>query len=229
MTASCGESRLLRSKSMCVACPESDSAALRALSAQQLVANLAAFWSVRLDSRAFAVRNKQMRLAVFVFRNAALRDDSKVELPSDVDSLDVQMAGPIVGPDMSKLGVSVRLWIERLQQQSPSLHLEWLNGWRGLLDFLEGRVLKIGTMFSGCEVVKHVINAILHELEVLYNLKIPTDSLWMCEKSGTKQMFLRNQFSPDIIFRDAADMASLFSHNVVTGTSCAVPYVDVFR
>ena len=43
----------------------------------------------------------------------------------------------------SKLGVTIRLWIDKLAASSPSLHLEWLQGWRALEKFLDGKPLKV--------------------------------------------------------------------------------------
>ena len=73
----------------------------------------------------------------------------------------------------------------------------------------------MGTMFSGCEIVHHVLEALSQELLSLYDLAIDVELCWLCEKNERKQKFLINQFKPDIVFRDAEEVVSKLSHNVL--------------
>ena len=128
---------------------------------------------------------------------------------------------------MPKLGSQIRLWIDKLHSESPALHLEWVAGLRRLDEFFQGKPLRIGTLYSGCDIAQKVTAALFHELNILYGFDLVADFRWGCEMKKEKQEFLQNQFEPDILFRDASDVANLFSFNEVSGEMCAVPYVDV--
>ena len=87
-------------------------------------------------------------------------EESDLGAPREPELVELEPADQEMFSNMTKLGVWIRLWIDKMQTQSPSLHLECLQGWRGLVDHFNGRPLKVGTMFSGCEIVHHVIEAL---------------------------------------------------------------------
>ena len=158
-----------------------------------------------------------------------LAEDEQLQDES-YDMEDLFGSSPEVGganPPESKLAVWMRRWMQKLLGGSPGLHLEWLEGWRSMESYLDGQPLTVGTMFSGCDIIVKVLECLFAELRVAYSLNLTIEQKWLCEINKAKQKFLRNQYGPLYLFRDAAEVVELFSHNVVSDSRVAVPFVHL--
>lgn len=82
-------------------------------------------------------------------------------------------------------------------------------------------------MFSGCDIIQHVLTALFDVVHQRYDLQVPFEMEWLCESIPAKQEFLLNQHESQLLFRDAAQVATLFAHDVVSKGMCAVPYAEL--
>ena len=86
--------------------------------------------------------------------------------------------------------------------------------------------MTVGTIFTGCDVVHHVLQSLAWAWMVMYNISFTFSMSFGCEKNEDKQRFLLREFpTMKRLFRDAVDLASTYAHDVKSGTMQLVPTV----
>ena len=106
------------------------------------------------------------------------------------------------------------------------LLLEWATG---VSSFIETASPEIGfaTAFAGCDITVKVVRLLQEHINEVLGTHVELSHVWACEKNPQKQQFLKDQFSPRLLFNDFAEVSSDSAYDVVSGSKQIVPYAEI--
>ena len=106
-------------------------------------------------------------------------------------------------------------------------HMRWVGNIRAFVESLKGEPLRVGTIFSGCDIIHVVMNVLSTFWAKMYNLKFTTEFLYMCEADAKKQEFLKRHIQPARLFSEAGALGELTAHCVIANERVPIPHVDI--
>ena len=127
----------------------------------------------------------------------------------------------------SRLADTVFMWHDAMSSFTSDLHLEWIGAFRTFVSSLGGRSLKIGSMFSGCDILDPVLGTLADVWARLYDVVFPYNIVFACERDEAKVQFLRHVFAPSRLFRDAQELGNLTAYCLTEEAMVPVPYTDL--
>lgn len=125
------------------------------------------------------------------------------------------------------LADSAFLWHDKFSQTMSAAHMQWVRLLRAFASSLEGSTLLVGSMFSGSEVLRVVLDVMTEFWRGMYGVNIKIQHTFMCERDTAKQRFLIEQHSPPILFREAQELGNLTAWCAIKGEAVPVPYCDL--
>ena len=115
------------------------------------------------------------------------------------------------------------LWMQQMARD-PDTHLQWIDGLRQFaLDC--GGVCKIGTLFSGTDVVMKVLNVHSAYWKHAFGIELRFEHAFAAEKNPSKQEFLREHAKVPVLFGDANDVLGNSAINLITNERVSIPWV----
>ena len=125
------------------------------------------------------------------------------------------------------LAETVYLWFDGLANNMSDIHLKWVGNFRSFIAGLGSQPLRMGTMYTGCDIIRSCMEVLAKFWSSMYNTTVSIEHIFMCECDERKQDFLIGQFSPPILFTDAAELGNLSAFCRIAGEQVPVPHVDV--
>jgi len=125
--------------------------------------------------------------------------------------------------EVSPLAEATCLWHEAMTMQ-PDTHVEFLDALRGFARRVNG-VCKVGTLFSGSDMIKPVFHALSDYWKYTYDVSVRFEFLFAAERDELKQSFLHDHGEAQLIFRTAEDCLEAVAENCITGEQVVVPWV----
>jgi len=121
----------------------------------------------------------------------------------------------------------VYLWHDMMATNMGDAHMRWVGNIRAFVDSMKGEPLRVGTIFSGCDIIHVVMNVLSMFWGKMYNLKFTMEFLYMCEADAKKQEFLKRHFQPARLFSEAGELGDLTAHCVIANERVPIPHVDL--
>jgi hypothetical protein len=80
------------------------------------------------------------------------------------------------------------------------------------------QAIKVGTIFSGSDIIIKTLVDISGVLNDVYGINLPIEHVFACEKDPDKQKFLISQQRPQMLFANASSLREPIVTDVLTGS-----------
>ena len=122
------------------------------------------------------------------------------------------------------LAQAITLWHAPMMA-NRELGMKFLDGIRqAAIRF--GGVCKVGSMFSGCDIIRHVLLLLSAFWRHTYSIELDFAFVFKAEKHRKKQQFLIGHGSTDVLLSSCDDVVKTMAENKVTGEHILIPQCD---